>query len=191
MLLIYATLGILILTSISNTLLFISTRGWITSSHLSTLDSSILTDFYWTFLTTTICFVTSLLLLKRKSNFALIGLAIILGFQGFYEFYRGFFMFFDSGAFLSSYGSTWISIENSKLVYAIAREFKCCGFHSYNEFNRTCKYHSQRTCLSALNEALGSSIKSTGFVMIGQSIALVIAAVSSLIEFVQNWEISQ
>ena len=173
-------------TVCSGLFLYISTRSWLYGTRIGEIDSSLLNDIFWTILTT---FASLLILIfmtkKHKSDFVVLTLSLLISLQSFYEFYRGFFLFFDSTSFVLQFGSHWIQQPNSKIVNNISITFKCCGFFSVSDFpSKKCDIEKPVSCSSALSDVLGGTIHNTGIIIIGQSMAHLIIAFSLFYDFI-------
>ena len=172
-------------TIISGIFLFYSTQKWIYGTRIDEIDKSILTDIFCTIFTTIFSLLVLILAIKKKAkDIVILCLSGIIAFQGFYEFYRGFFLFFDSSAFIAQLGYHWINQPKSKLVKNISKTFSCCGFYSVSDFpSIKCNIQNPVSCSSVLNEILGPTIHTTGTIMIGQAAAHFVAAFSLFCHF--------
>ena len=157
-------------------------------TRIGEINSSLLFNIFWTIFTTFISLLILITMMKKEKNdIVILILSLIISLQSFYEFYCGFFLFFDSSAFILQFGSHWIEQPNSKIVNNISKTFKCCGFFSISDFPlKKCEIEKPISCSSVLNDILGGTIHNTGIIIIGQSIAHLIIAFSLFYDFIST-----
>jgi len=155
----------LVIPIVSSVFLHYSLGSWLIPSGLAYFDDSLIKDNISVFIMSILCFFTPLI---NDDDYVIVTTMLIMSFLGFYEFYLGFSLCFDSLTFVTQYGRFWFKNYNSSHVLTINSRFKCCDFHRLGEFRTTlCDIKHSQSCVSAIHSALYPSIKSTGYILIG------------------------